>query len=133
MKWYVRIFVLCVFLMGGAAMSQAVVKDQPVKKLYTAKEKAKIKENFYKNIKTLKMTPEVEKSYLGVVNKYSLRLNEANRNMDLNNEQYERVITSLIKEQNSKVKKVLTYDQYKKHLILFNPIENSIKHRINKR
>lgn len=132
MKWLFRITMVFMFMLSSAVIAQPV-KTVENKKLYTEKEKAQLKKTFYQNIKTLKMTPEVEKKYLAELNKYSRRINEVNRNKDLSNEQYERAVTSLVREQNSKVKKILTYEQYKKHLLLYNPIENSVKYRINKR
>lgn len=131
MKWFIYSLLFCLSFLEGA--SAQTTSPSATKKLYSEKEKAQIKKTFYSNIKTLQLTPEVEEKYLALLNSYSQRMNEANRNKDLSNEQYERAISALVREQNSKVKRILTYEQYKKHLILYNPIENSVKYRINKR
>lgn len=100
------------------------------KKLYTEKEVAKIRENYKKEVKTIRMSSAVEKKYAKIISDYTNKLSYINRDRTKTREQYRAGVDKIVREQNSKIQKILTPEQYKRHLIIYNPIWESAKYRI---
>ncbi|ESU26492.1 hypothetical protein FLJC2902T_24630 [Flavobacterium limnosediminis JC2902] len=137
MESFKKIILSFVLLFSLAVLSQTnkdkVVtnKDKVVtKRLYTEKEVEKIRQNYRKEVKTIGMSPAVEKKYAKIVTDYTKKLSDVNRDRTKTREQYIASVNRIVREQNSKIQKILTPTQYKRHLIIYNPYAESARYRI---
>ncbi|HSD15526.1 MAG TPA: hypothetical protein VLB74_12820 [Flavobacterium sp.] len=134
---FVLLFSLTVFSQTTTTKTQTpkpksqTSKDKVVtKKLYTEKEIVKIKENYQKEVKTIGMSAAVQKKYAKIISDYTNKLSYVNKDRTKTKEQYRASVDKIVREQNSKIQKILTPNQYKRHLIIYNPIWESAKYRI---
>lgn len=107
--------------------------DKVVKKaLYTTKEKEKIRKDFLKEIDKIGMSPDVKTKYLAIIDKHTDRLKATNKDRKLTKSQAKYNINKIINQQNSQVQRILTVNQYKKHLSIINRYQNSMIYRVEK-
>lgn len=133
-----KIILSFVLLCSLTVFGQTTKKDKQVtskekvvtKRLYTEKEAEKIRQEYRKNVKTIGMSAEVQKKYTKIITDYTKKLTYINKDRSQTREQYIAKVDRVIREQNSKIQKILTPNQYKKHLIIYNPFAESVRYRI---
>ncbi|UOK42056.1 MULTISPECIES: hypothetical protein [Flavobacterium] len=127
---FVLLFSLTVLSQTTKPKNQTDKSKVVTKKLYTEKEVEKIRKNYQKEVKTIGMSAEVQKKYAKIINNYTTKLSYINKDRTKTKEQYRASVDRIVREQNSKIQKILTPTQYKRHLIIYNPIWESAKYRI---
>lgn len=105
--------------------------DQVVDKaLYSEKEKEKARKNFYKEIDSIGMSPEVKKEYTAIVKKHWARIQGARKGSKLTKDAATEYVNQVIRDQNSEIQRILNVDQFKKHEVIMDKYQNSVLYRI---
>lgn len=129
MKKFISLFILF-FSLTTFAQSMG---DQTViqRSLYTNTEKETIFENFKKDIPTIGMTAEVEKMYSDIISSNFTKMVILNKDKNNTKKELKQRLKRVLEDQKVELKKMLTYDQFKRHQQIYKPIIVSIRSRID--
>lgn len=100
------------------------------KTLYTKKERKSARKDFLRDVDSLGLTPEVKTQYLDIIQKNVTRMKATNNDNNLTQEQAIQITRDVFRQQNDEVSRILTPDQYRKHMTIVKRYEESIIYRI---
>lgn len=101
--------------------------------LYTNKEKEGLVSNFLTDAyEKLEMTPEVKEKYTETVYETYNKMVALRQNRNLTKRAAKQESKTVFTSQESKLKEILTPEQFEKHKVLFDPIQKSVFFRIDR-
>jgi hypothetical protein len=128
MKNFIYLFI---FFLISNTICQAQ-EDQTVveKSLYSKEERESAIANFTKDVPSIGMTAETEKTYLDLINSNFTKMSMLNNRNSTKKELKQR-FKRVLEDQQIELKKLLTYDQLKRHQKIYKPLIESIRKRID--
>ncbi|MEM9679801.1 MAG: hypothetical protein AAF901_05715 [Bacteroidota bacterium] len=134
MKPLLTIIILCVLSSTYAQKSQKQIdrEKNKVDTLYTVEERANIGLWMHDQVKTMNLSEEKEDEYYRIMlsDVYDLqRLDDKDK--DYTPEERQEKFEAIVDRMNSKIKAILTPEQYQKHIDAFNQILRSVYKKAN--
>lgn len=120
------------FLLSLSTFSQSMEEQTIIdKSLYSKQEKEVMFTNFKKSIPTIGMSPEIEKTYLDLITSNFTKMVILNKDKNNTQKELKQRLKRVLEDQRVELKKLLTYDQLKRHQQIYKPIIESIRSRID--
>ena len=123
---------LFVFFLSFNTLCQAQ-EDQTIveKSLYSKEEKETTFANFKKDVPSIGLTAETEKLYLDLITSNFTKMVRLNKDRNSTQKQLKQQLKRVLEDQRRELKKMLTFDQFKRHQQIYKPIIVSIRSRID--
>jgi len=109
------------------------VKDQEIieTSLYTKEEGQAMFDQFKNNVDSIGLTPEVKEVYLNIITSNLIKMGRINKDRNTTQRDLKQQMKVILEDQRKELKKMLTYEQFKRHQQIYKPIIMSIVHRID--
>ena len=109
------------------------VKDQEIieTSLYTKEEGQAMFDQFKNNVDSIGLTPEVKEVYLNIITSNLIKMGQINKDRNTTQRDLKQQMKVILEDQRKELKKMLTYEQFKKHQQIYKPVIMSIVHRID--
>lgn len=109
------------------------VKDQEIieTSLYTKEEGQAMFDQFKNNIDSIGLTPEMKEVYLNIITSNLVKMGRINKNRNTTQRDLKQQMKVVLEDQRKELKKLLTYEQFKRHQQIYKPVIMSIISRID--
>ncbi|MBA4154504.1 hypothetical protein [Flavobacterium sp.] len=130
MKNYVY---LIIFMFSINTFGQVTEEDQTIieKALYSKQEKEDMLAKYKTDTDIIGLTPEVKEIYLNLINSNFQKMIVLNKYKNFTQKELKQRLKVILEDQRVELKKILTYEQIKRHQQIYKPIIESIKFRID--
>ena len=127
----VPLFILCIFTDVYAQKTQKQLdREKNRVEIFSVEERANLQLHFYEKTKEMNLSEEVEEEYYKFLLHYVFDMQRLNdKDKDYTNDEVKLELEKIVTKMNSKIKPVLTEEQYKTHLNNFNDILESVYRR----
>lgn len=127
-----KILSFLVLLFSISTFSQTT-EDQIIieKTLYSELERETMFENFKKGVPTIGMNSENEKAYMDLITSNFTKMVALNKDRNTTQKELKQRFKRILESQRVELKKILTFEELKRHQQIYKPIIESVRSRID--